>query len=111
MPAVLWMLYFWPFALVKIYFQAQKNTFFSSEPIQGTKCVLTIGDFKVRIRIFLRNALEATISIRHIAYTSVSTDSTSLKLHLKPVRSEKRQFNLILFSGFSENFFHYFYYV
>ncbi|CAG5106351.1 Oidioi.mRNA.OKI2018_I69.chr1.g2804.t1.cds [Oikopleura dioica] len=54
-----------------------------SLPNEETKCILTIGDFKVRIRIFLHNALEATISIRHIAYTSVSTDSMSLKLHLK----------------------------
>ena len=57
----------------------------SSLPNEGTKCLLTIGDYKVRIRIFLQNALEATLSIRHIAFASVSTDSTSLKLQLKPV--------------------------
>lgn len=57
---------------------------FCSLPNEGTKCLLTIGDYKVRIRIFLQNALEATLSIRHIAFASVSTDSTSLKLQLKP---------------------------
>ncbi|CBY42237.1 unnamed protein product, partial [Oikopleura dioica] len=53
-----------------------------SLPNEGTKCLLTIGDYKVRIRFFLQNAFEATLSIRHIAFASVSTDSISMKLQL-----------------------------
>lgn len=66
-----------------------------SYPAPQTKCFVVVGDFKLRFRIFHRDALEATISTRHIAYTKVSTDRKVLKVHLQKELESLRAISFI----------------